>query len=96
MKDPSVSGIEPELAKENAASVTQTQDAIDLETEEKEVNGKWIRCQTGVKFNKTKLKTPLKRKLDSVEVHANQILKKIQRKRPKRCEAIGKSTEFTT
>jgi hypothetical protein len=86
-----VSKTEPEWANENAASVTQTQEAIDLETEEKEENGRRIRCQKGVKFNKTKLKTPLKRKLHPVEVHANQILKKIKENNPKDAKQLEKA-----
>jgi hypothetical protein len=40
--------------------------------------GKKIRFETRVTFQKTKLKTPTKRKLNHVEIHTNEILKKIR------------------
>jgi hypothetical protein len=91
LKDPSVNETEPELATENAASVTQTQDDIESEREEKDANGNKIRIQTGVPFSKTKLKTPLKRKLHSSDVHANEILKRIKISDPQDAKRLEKA-----
>jgi hypothetical protein len=68
----------PKLKNEELTTVTQTQINTELTSAEKQDCGKKIRIETRVSFQKEKLQTPTKRKLDNTEIQANEILKKIR------------------
>lgn len=75
---PADDGTVPKLKTEESTTVTQTQINSELTLAEKKDCGKKVRIEAPVSFQKKKLQTPTKRKLDYIEIQANEILKKIR------------------